>query len=764
VPRVGGIFDPNEGTFDGGQVFRFGFEALDQDGNIVSFTAPVVWVIAPHDSDLDVDLPSPTNVGTANQLYTGVGQGSIAAADLECMLDGQRFAYTRSNQTDDAALETQSLDFKGFFDGFPEEDDLKRAYPRFFPGVERAKLAIEAVRQVSGQTAGSVLAYAYHDAFVENAFNTSGNAGEMLLTLHETSEPLKVKFDNQSDRSGGFLSPNFQVAAISRRIGPISGEKGADAEAIAGNFDPKQFFAGMGDDFPKLFGVLSLLDILEATGLDQAPKYITQFVTGAMSAIADLELLANSLKAAGVSVETELESIQTLFDDLELAFDLDSPEQAEAAGRIGDDIEAVVGDLGTLPALIGPLSINPPALKIDILARAERLADALNGAVTELITLINNLALGADFPKEIRTHLEWRGKVRTWARSEEEDGEAIFAIFNKFFVPFDPTKPADEEDLSDADALLLSVDILAKAEGESQISMKCSLEHFKVNLFGENLPFLTLRFDLLEFSVQNGKKPDVRLLFSEPDGIEFRGPLKFIEKLKQFIPLDGFSDPPNLEVDASGIRAGFTLALPNVSVGVLSLENISLSAGLSIPFIGDPLTFSFAFATRENPFNLTVSLLGGGGFFGLELTPKGVRMLEAALEAGARISVDFGVASGSISAMIGIYFRIEKLSDDKNQILLTGYFKVHGQVDVLGLITASITLTLELTYQFEPVNKLYGRATLEIEIDIAFFSASVTITAERRFAGSNGDPTFLQIMGPDGDFRPWDDYLEAFAA
>jgi hypothetical protein len=219
-----------------------------------------------------------------------------------------------------------------------------------------------------------------------------------------------------------------------------------------------------------------------------------------------------------------------------------------------------------------------------------------------------------------------------------------------------------------------------------------------------------------------------------------------------------------LDVNANGITASFSLALPNVAVGVLSLENIVLLASLRIPFIGDPLSFSFGFSTRENPFNLTVSLLGGGGFFGLELTPAGVKMLEAALEAGARLSIDLGVASGSVSAMIGIYFRIEKISDSKNQILLTGYFRLRGEVDVLGLISVSITLTLELTYQAEPVNKLYGRATLEIEIDIAFFSETVTVSCERRFAGSNGDPTFHQVMAPAGDYRPWDEYVAAFAA
>jgi len=262
-----------------------------------------------------------------------------------------------------------------------------------------------------------------------------------------------------------------------------------------------------------------------------------------------------------------------------------------------------------------------------------------------------------------------------------------------------------------------------------------------------------------------GKKPDARVVFR---GIEFAGPLSFIETLRKLIPLSAFSDPPKIDVDAGGITASFSVALPAVAVGVFSLENISFAGGMRIPFFGsDPLTFSFAFSTRENPFNLTVALLGGGGYFGIQVTPSGVDMLEAALEAGARVSLDLGVASGSVSAMIGIYFRIETLDPSADStamsLTLTGYFRVRGEVDVLGLITASITLSVSLSYE-SSTGKVTGTATLEIEIDILFFSESVTITCQRQFAGSNGDPGFFDVMHPDGDFRPWNDYLQAFAA
>ena len=123
--------------------------------------------------------------------------------------------------------------------------------------------------------------------------------------------------------------------------------------------------------------------------------------------------------------------------------------------------------------------------------------------------------------------------------------------------------------------------------------------------------------------------------------------------------------------------------------------------------------------------------------------------------------------------MAGIYFRMEA-----NAASLAGYFRLEGHVDVLGLITASLELYLELRYEFE-TGKAVGRATLTIEVSVFLFSGSVTIRCERKFAGSNGDPTFRQLMGlstdpalpladelaqiHDDTRYAWRDYCETFA-
>jgi hypothetical protein len=66
-------------------------------------------------------------------------------------------------------------------------------------------------------------------------------------------------------------------------------------------------------------------------------------------------------------------------------------------------------------------------------------------------------------------------------------------------------------------------------------------------------------------------------------------------------------------------------------VGIFSMQNISLSAGVFLPLLtGKELNFNFAFCERQQPFILTVSLFGGGGFFGIDIGIAGVKMVEAA--------------------------------------------------------------------------------------------------------------------------------------
>jgi hypothetical protein len=136
-----------------------------------------------------------------------------------------------------------------------------------------------------------------------------------------------------------------------------------------------------------------------------------------------------------------------------------------------------------------------------------------------------------------------------------------------------------------------------------------------------------------------------------------------------------------------------------------------------------------------------------------------MKTLEAALEFGAAAAIDIGVASGEVHIMAGIYFSLQRKENTTDlAATLTGYLRMGGSLSVLGLIKISVEFNLSFTYDGAR-DKAYGRATLTVEVEIAFFSKSVELTVERAFGGSN-DPTFIEMFTTGAT---WSDYALAFA-
>ena len=273
-----------------------------------------------------------------------------------------------------------------------------------------------------------------------------------------------------------------------------------------------------------------------------------------------------------------------------------------------------------------------------------------------------------------------------------------------------------------------------------------TMTNFKINLFG----FIILWFERATFSSKNGQKPDVVVQLRDGDeAVSFGGPLEFVNELRKFIPSNGFSDPPSLSVTPSGISASYSLNLPAVGVGVFALTNASLGAGFSLPFDGSPASVKFNFSERQHPFSLTVSLLGGGGFFLIGVSAEGVNEIEAALEFGAAIAIDLGVASGGVEVKAGVYFHWLEPKPDEGAVELAGYVRIYGELTVLAIISVSLTFHLQLGYLKEGGKGVaYGEATLTVEIEILMFSAEVSVTCRREFAGG-GSRSALHRPHPD---------------
>src|SRR5262249_35080050 len=113
-------------------------------------------------------------------------------------------------------------------------------------------------------------------------------------------------------------------------------------------------------------------------------------------------------------------------------------------------------------------------------------------------------------------------------------------------------------------------------------------------------------------------------------------------------------------------------------------------------------------------------------------------------------------ASGGVEIKAGVYFHWRRKS-----VELAGYVRLHGELSVLGLISASLTFSLQLAFLKESGHSVvWGEATLEVEIEILFFSGSVSVRCRREFGGSDGDPKFKELIPNQAT---WAEYCGAFA-
>jgi hypothetical protein len=474
-----------------------------------------------------------------------------------------------------------------------------------------------------------------------------------------------------------------------------------------------------------LFGVLKLADIVKEVGFDELDK-LPRLAGGAMDQVqklvADMERLHTLV--AGLP-GPQFSSLAFLLDQLvnPTSGSIAALLKGGDSGPVVAQLQLVQGSLGDVPAAIAASGVGSgPAA---VLTEAAASIEGAIGTVLGAVELLEQFANG-ELPDELSARFEWRPELLPWPSNDP------------IFVPKGPTPYRN---------LTLSVE----ASG-NDLTVTCSLDSFDIDLV-----VLVLKFERVQFRSRAGKKPEIDVSFEK---FEFAGPLAFIETLRQVIPLDGFSDPPEVSVTSEGISAGFSMGLPNLSFGVFSLENLSLAAGFTAPFVGPPMSTWFRFCERENPSRLTVMMFGGGFFFGVTVDAKGLQVAEGAIEFGAAISVDFGVASGSVSAMAGLYFKIES-----GNVTLAGYFRLRGEVEALGIVSVTIELYLEMKYETAS-GKCVGTATIKIDIDVTLFSTTISITCSKKFAGSGPDPTLAEMFDVNtatATSTDWDLYCGAFA-
>jgi hypothetical protein len=503
-----------------------------------------------------------------------------------------------------------------------------------------------------------------------------------------------------------------------------------------------------------LFGLIDLSDLAVSVDSDllRIPKIISEFVSRVEALIEDIGRAASAVAQAAEEAKRLVAEPgnrpQDWIDQLNQAInDADGFEAAFAdfKDRLGQALDKVKSqgkstasgfvdqlkaDLNKKIDELDKLADKLPLFVGNVLRSVANLLRTSVGGTIDLIEDMYNYVNGlAENGSLARVQFEWKPHVHSWPGGsspllEVKDNSLVFAIGAQ-----------------------------AGINGKNEAYALAQLSDFKLHLFPD-AELIELDFNRFAFK-SGGGKPEVDIVFRN---IVFHGVLKFVETIRDLIPLDGFSDPPEVQVTPEGLVAGFSLALPDIAMGMFSITNMSLNADVQVPFLGKAVTVGFSFCTRERPFTIAVAFIGGGGWVGIRLSAHGLEVLEVGLEAGACIAVDFGVASGSVSAMLGIYIRLE---GDNGSI--AGYFRLRGEVDVLSLVSAAIELYMALLYHFDS-GKLVGEAKITVNVSVFGLSKEVHIYAQRTFKGANADPSFRDVLlEADGGSPAWDRYCLAFA-
>ncbi len=351
--------------------------------------------------------------------------------------------------------------------------------------------------------------------------------------------------------------------------------------------------------------------------------------------------------------------------------------------------------------------------------------DQIEGAAKELENRI---------PKEIRTELLWEPDLQANKSKifiPNNDGEnAFMRLHSLTVVPI-------QQDLSDP-------------IGEPQVEVTGELTNFTIQIFGEG-GFLLIYFNRFIFETRNGQKPKIDIDIRD---VGFAGALEFVNELRDLMSYSG--NGLTIDVGPSGVNAAYSLEVPTITAGIFTLANIALNASASVPFDGKPVRVAFGFCSEEDPFLLTYTIFGGGGYALVEANANdGIERLTVSLEFGAAASIDLGVASGSVQIMAGTTISVgpNPLKGQQGEpdiaALLTGFVRLNGELDVLGLINVSLEFNLSLTYD-SATEEAWGRAVLTIEVDVAVFSESVEIECEKRFGGGKASGSALNARAERG--------------
>jgi hypothetical protein len=232
-----------------------------------------------------------------------------------------------------------------------------------------------------------------------------------------------------------------------------------------------------------------------------------------------------------------------------------------------------------------------------------------------------------------------------------------------------------------------------------------------------NQPVVTLKDTTLSFD-DSGQ---IQFAVS-PAGVELPGAMAFISELAK--AYKGKDSGLSIGLLPDGFQSVLKLPIPNTQAGTSGISNLTIGALFSVRFVkgqGFQLSVGFSLARPDAPFSLTVFILGGGGYLEALATysPNTGQIgceVSLSVTASASLAISLGPISGGVYVYLGMtgHFATGGPGLTLGMIVL-----IRGEVNILGIVSAAVSLLLEATYNSQS-GELAGHGQLSISIKICW--------------------------------------------
>jgi hypothetical protein len=379
-PPASGYFFPQVTLDPAKPHSKFKFDLIGYDWAVpatpIPFKAALVYV-----PDTPDNRAMAAELGNIESMYQKDGDHVID-------FGGQHIHFAASNKAGDTDLKTQTIKFCG---------QLKSSLcttncvdVNFYPAIISAAVDIPAVQALGG-THDSYSDVEFHSKFVSNGYGTQqSNPTEIFLKVLPNPDLTQRTLSFPGQHGGGIAVPTMPINNVSRKRGATSID--IDAKTNLSSF----FGTILRGDFPKLFGVIPIYDIVQLEAdlnLDQLPAVIPNLVNGAVLAYQRLNNVAEQAKTVVSTTQTLLKSIREDAANQCISLLLDPSVQQQLAKIAPDSLRQSVLDVQRV-AVGARKELDKKALALGSeLTKLDQLATSAEASLLNLATtLIAQLA------------------------------------------------------------------------------------------------------------------------------------------------------------------------------------------------------------------------------------------------------------------------------------------------------------------------------------------------------------------------------------